>query len=92
MDTERLKDCAFLLERELQEHRDESKDVAALADYEPLLSAIRSAKEKKIEHPIELPAMSYWYFETNIQEFKKLSDVLASFSLLLKGRDLPSDI
>lgn len=85
MDREKLKHWAILLEQEMQKHRAESKDVASLYDYKELIDAIKSAKEKRIEESIELPALTYYLFETNIRDFKGLANALSGFSLLLEG-------
>ena len=87
MDQEKLKLWAILLEQEMQKHRAESKDVAALYEYKELIEAINSAKENRIEKLIELPALTYYFFETNIRDFKELANALSVFSLLLEGLD-----
>ena len=87
MDQVKLKKYALLLESEIEKYKDESKDVLALSEYEPIVKAIKDAKNMAIEQPHEIQ-LRFFYFESSIQNFRALSDYLAIFSLLLKGWEI----
>lgn len=78
---------ALILENELKKISGKSADVAALAEYEPLVSAITRAKAGKITEPEDLPGMRYWMFETDIPAFVSLELAMARFRLLLNGSE-----
>lgn len=88
MNKEELKRRAIALENELKTMSSQSADIAALAKYEPVVSAISRAKAGEITEPEDIPGMYYWKFETDVfWNFKSLGEVFASFSLLLRGLD-----
>ncbi len=91
MDKLKLKTFALVLESELSSAAAQSKEVAAFAEYEPLVTAIGRAKAEEITEPYELPGMRYWLFETNISDYKSLDEALARFRLLLSGWDITAD-
>jgi len=85
---ERLRDAALALEEQLSVDAPSSLDIAAFAKYPPLVNAILRAKAMQIEQPEEIPGMRYWLFETDLagpQKYRKLGELEARFSLLLKG-------
>ena len=86
VDKERLKQLAIELEQQLRLDSALSKDVAAFAEYPPLVSAIRRAKDMMIDAAEELPGMRYWLFETELADarFNKLGDTLGSFRKVLR--------
>jgi hypothetical protein len=90
LDKLQLKQWATSLEQELQMHRGRSKYVADLCEYQALMDAVQKAKEQAIDAPIELGALSYFFFETQLRNFKDLTYALTCFSLLLEGYVLPS--
>lgn len=85
MNKDELKLRAIALEQELSNAAHQSPDVAAFAQYEPLVSAIKRAKACEITRPEEIPGMRYWMFETNIPAFSAVELAFSSFSLLLSG-------
>lgn len=85
MNKEELKHRAVVLEQELKTKSGQSPDIAAFAEYEPLVSAIRRAKAGEIAEAEEIPGMRYWMFETNIPAFQSLELATARFRLLLNG-------
>jgi len=91
MNAAKLKLHAELLEREIQANLSSNKDVDWLAQYSPLLEALRDAKEGKIDQPRDL-GLARWELESSIQDLDVLSERLAQFGLLLWGWDrLPSE-
>jgi hypothetical protein len=93
MDATKLKQYAELLEAEIHENLDKSKDVRVLAEYQPLTKALADTRDGLISEPRRLGdwLMSYWLFESNIQSFDKLTERLVEFDSLLQGRILPSE-
>ena len=91
MDALKLKHWALILETELEANKGRSKDVSELAIYEPLVEAIEMAKREEISHPIDIPAMQHWSFETDIPSFKGVSHALSCFRILLWGWELPKE-
>lgn len=85
MNKEELKRRAIVLEQELSAVLDQSADVAAFSEYEPLVSAIRRAKAEDISEPEEIPGMRYWMYETDIPKFNSVELAFSRFSLLLRG-------
>ncbi len=87
IDKERLKRLAIELEQQLRLDSPISRDIAAFADYPPLVSAIQRAKAMAIDKAEELPGMQYWNFETELADVKynKLGDKLAAFRKTLRG-------
>ena len=86
MNIEELRKRAVALERELQNAASQSHQVAAFANYEPLVSAINRAKAGEINEPEEIPGMYHWHFETGIfWEHKIMAEAFSRFSLLLSG-------
>ncbi|MEF9386856.1 hypothetical protein V4890_14690 [Ralstonia solanacearum species complex bacterium KE056] len=90
MNAEKLKLHAELLEREILANLGKSKDVDWLAQYPPLLEAIKDAKEGRIHQPCDL-GLARWEMESSIQDFREVSHRLAQFELLLEGWSLPSE-
>jgi hypothetical protein len=91
MDALKLKLHGELLEREIQANLGKSKDVDWLAQYPPLLEAIKDAKDCRIDQLRDL-GLARWEMESSIQDFDELSERLAQFGLLLWGWDrLPSE-
>ena len=91
MDVEKLNKYAILLEDAIRANVGKSGDVDFLAEYEPLAMAIADAKAGKIVSPRDLGGLGRWQLESNIQDFKDLSERLVQFSLLLLGWELPSE-
>lgn len=91
MDAEKLKVYALLLEEAIRDNAGKSKDVDFLVDYQPLVKAIADAKAGGITSPRDMGGLGRWQLESNIQDFKNLSERLAQFSLLLRGWELPSE-
>lgn len=91
MDAEKLKKYAILLEKAIHDNTGQSKDVDFLAEYQPLIKAIADAKAGEITSPRDMGGLGRWQLESNIQDFKDLSERLAQFSLLLRGWELPSE-
>jgi len=85
MDAEKLKEYAILLEEAIRDNTGKSKDVDFLVDYQPLVKAIADAKAGGITSPRDMGGLGRWQLESNIQDFKDLSERLAQFSLLLRG-------
>ena len=90
LDKQQLKQWATTLAQELEMHRNHSKDVADLCEYQALMDALDNAKAELIEEPMELTALGFYFFETRLRSFKKLTHALNCFSLLLEGYALPS--
>ena len=90
MDTMKLKLYAELLENEIRANIGKSKDVDWLAQYPPLLTALKDAKLGRIDKPRDI-GLSRWELESNIQDFRGVSHRLAQFELLLEGWSLPSE-
>lgn len=82
-----LKKCALLLESEIEKHKNESKDVLALSEYEPIINAINDAKLGTISMPRKI-SINHFIFETNIQDFSTLSTCFSRFTLLLEGWEI----
>lgn len=89
LDKQQLKQWAIALEQELEKHRGQSKDVAELCEYQTLMESIQKAKAEAIGEPVDLRALSYYFFETRLRNFKELTHALNCFSLLLEGYVLP---
>lgn len=87
MNRAELKSRAIALEQALEGSTSQSRDVAAFAQYEPLVSAIKRAKAGEIHVPEELPGMRYWMFETDIPSFPELELAFSHFSVMLRGWD-----
>ena len=85
MNKEELKQRAIALEQELNAMSSQSLDIAAFAEYEPLVSAIRRAKAGDIAEPEEIPGMRYWMYETDIPTFHSVELAFSRFSILLSG-------
>ena len=86
MRIEELKMRAIALEQELKVTATQSTDIAKLAEYKPLISAIRRAKAGEITEIEKIPGMYYWSFESDIfWKHKALGEVFARFTLLLEG-------
>lgn len=91
MDADKINKYAVLLEDAIRANVGKSGDVDSLAEYEPLAIAIADAKAGKIVSPRDLGGLGRWQLESNIQDFKDLSEWLARFSLLLLGWELASE-
>ena len=93
MNAAKLKLHAELLEREIQANLGKSRDVDRLAQYSPLLEAIRDAKEGRIDKPRDLGAGLWrWIMdESEIPDFDELDLRLSQFSWLLRGWKLLSE-
>lgn len=89
IDLQKLKYWADVLEREIEIHRYDSKDVDALANFQPLVDSLKKVKNSSITESYDMPATGYWNFETNISHFDRLSEAFAAFCILLRGWDLP---
>lgn len=77
---------AIALEQELKMSALESAEIAELAKYAPLISAIQRAQAGEISQPEEIPGMHHWKFETGVfWKYPTLGDVFARFNLLLRG-------
>jgi hypothetical protein len=78
---------AFALERRIAADSNKFKDLEKFSQYPPFVEALRLAKEKKIDKPMEVPNMQYWYFETNLQEWSRFegTGILGNFMQAIKG-------
>ena len=91
MDPIRLEKHAQLLEAEIQANLGKSKDVDWLAQYPTLLEALADARAGRITQPRDL-GLTWWLFESNIQDFDNLTERLMQFETLLRGLELRSDV
>ncbi len=86
MNIEELKRRAIALENELKMICNRSPEIAEIAKFPPLVSAIQRAKAGEISEPEQLPGMHHWHFETDILwKFDAMAEAFAKFDLLLKG-------
>lgn len=78
---------ALDLERRMLIDGPRYKDLQRLSQYPPFTEAIRLAKEKKITSPLAVPNTSYWYFETDIQEWIRAegTGMLSRFLSAIEG-------
>lgn len=78
---------AFALERRIAADSNKFKDLERFSQYPPFVEALRLAKEKKIDKPLEVPNMNHWYFESNLRDWSNLEglDLLSKFMLAIKG-------
>lgn len=80
---------AFALERRIAADRNKFEDLERFSQYPPFVEALRLAKEKQIDKPLEVPNTNYWFFETNLQEWSNLGNetggLLGKFLLAIKG-------
>jgi len=78
---------AFALERRIASDRNKFKDLEKFSQYPPFVEALRLAKEKKIDKPMEVSNMQHWYFETNLQEWCRFegTGMLSKFMLAIEG-------
>ena len=80
---------ALALERRIAADRNKFKDLERFSQYPPFVEAVRLAKEKKIDKPMEVPNTNYWFFETNLQEWSNLGNetggLLGKFLLAIEG-------
>jgi len=90
IDLEQLRYWADVLEKEIERHRYDSKDVDALAKYQPLVESLMKVRSGSFTEPYEMPATGYWNFETDISRFSGLSEVFSAFCILLRGWKLPT--
>jgi hypothetical protein len=90
MDHAKLKLHACLLEDALLSNKERSADVDYLIEYEPLIRALKDAKEGSLTSPRKL-GLAYWEVESNIRDIPDVSHRLAQFELLFEGWQLPSD-
>jgi hypothetical protein len=89
IDLQKLRYWAEVLEKEIEAHRYDSKDVDALAKYQPLVESLRKVRNGSLTGPYDMPATGYWNFETDISRFTGLSEAFAAFCILLRGWKLP---
>ncbi len=87
MDKERLRDLAVVLDKEMRDGAEKSREVAKFAEYQPLVKAIGRAKGMEIDTPEELPGISWWLSETDIRSFKNLELAISNFRWFLEGLD-----
>lgn len=83
-DKEKLRQLAINLGRELKEASSESKIIADLADFEPLLSAINRAEKGQIDKAEEIQGISYWYLHTDLPGVISLVPTLSEFLFALE--------
>lgn len=89
LNKQQLRYWAIVLEQELHVHRGRSKNVAELCEYQALADVIDKAKTETIVEPVELTSLGYYFFETHLRHYERLSHALTCFSLLLEGFELP---
>lgn len=87
MDHARLKQVAESLESEIATHVSQSADARFLATDSTLQSLIEKAKRGTLAGPIDIGGMVYWVMESNIQDYKALTNLLMDFIRLLRGDD-----
>jgi hypothetical protein len=78
---------AFALERRIAADSKVYEDLERFSQYPPFAEALRLAKEKKIDKPLEVPNTNYWNFETNLQEWSRFegTGILSKFLLAING-------
>ena len=85
----KLKNMAELLEDALEKESNSFDELAVFAKYPPLVEAIKLAKEKKINSPLDLPNMNYWMCESPVSEWfytgAGCSNLVSRFSLAISG-------
>lgn len=91
LDKDKLREIAITLEEQLKKDASKSKDVLALSEYAPLVSAIQRAKQGLIDKPEEIPNTQYWIFETELNNYFYLSSLFADFLVKLKGWHIRAD-
>ncbi|WP_090139246.1 hypothetical protein [Limnohabitans sp. DM1] len=86
-DKNQFQKIAFALERRIAADRNKFKDLDRFSQYPPFADALRLAKEKQIDKPLEVPNMNYWDFETNLQEWSRFegTGLLSKFLLAING-------
>lgn len=88
-DKDQFQKIAFALERRIAADIKKYKDLERFSQYPPFVEALRLAKEKKIDKPLEVQNMNYWFFETNLQEWTypgiEAGDLLGKFLLAIEG-------
>lgn len=90
IDLEKLRYWAEILEKEIDIHRHNSKDVNALSEYQPLVDSLKRVKDNTLIEPYDMPAAGYWNLETEISRFERLSEAFCAFCILLRGWELPT--
>lgn len=87
LNKEKLREIAIKLEEQLKKDAPKSKDVLALSEYAPLVSAIQRAKQGLIDKPEEIQNTSYWDFETEVghAEFAQIRHLISNFYIELLG-------
>ena len=94
LNKEKLREIAIKLEEQLKKDAPKSKDILALSEYAPLVSAIQRAKQGLINKPEEIQNTQYWIFETELNNYSYLSSLFADFLVKLKGwhiREIPDN-
>lgn len=78
---------ALELEKRMAADSNKYKDLERFSEYPPLVEAIKLAKEKKISTPHTVPNTSYWYFETNLQDWIRAegAGMLSTFLSAIEG-------
>lgn len=84
MDYARIKQVAESLQNEIAAHVNESADVRFLATDPTLQSLIDKAKRGAVTAPTDIGGMVYWVMESNIQDYKFLTELLMDFIRLLR--------
>lgn len=88
-DKNQFQKIAFALERRIAADRSKFKDLERFSQYPPFVEALRLAKEKQIDKPLEVANMNYWFCETNLQEWTypgiETGDLLGKFLLAISG-------
>lgn len=86
-DKNQFQKIALALEQRIAADRDKFEDLKRFSEYPPFVEALRLAKAKQIDKPLEVPNMNYWYFETNLQEWSRFegTGILGNFMQAIKG-------
>lgn len=86
-DKNQFQKIACSLERRIAADSNKFKDLERFSLYPPFVEALRLAKEKQIDKPLEVPNMNYWDFETNLQEWCRFegTGMLSKFLLAIGG-------
>lgn len=93
MEKEKLRYWALELEKELQLHKNDAKDVAKLCENEALSAALQQAKNGDVKWPIIL--WDIFLLESKypeVKNFKQLEKALFNFDFLVQGLCLPDEL
>lgn len=86
-DKTKFQKMALGLEQRMAVDGKKYEDLERFSQYPPFVEALRLAKEKKINTPHTVPNTSYWYFETNLQNWIRAegTGMLSTFLSAIEG-------